>query len=621
MPKCVDRRVSASKVLDAARFPMLRVQPVLLACLAAVLVLTIATQLVHAAPNFAIDTSDGQQCTDAGSDLGTVNYFTDLDGGTFGTGTGAADEFQATNDYAGQISGGTWKNTFSGFTYGDYAIISNMVARRNTFQHFGDIHDPVNGITGRFFVSDPNVTSSPTFSTTLTNLVVGRGYEVSFWATNSEPPTAAANQISVLADSVEIFNTGPLPTTVAQATWKKYSFVYTHTGVAGASITFDIRATAVGEGGNDFWLDEIRVVDCFKVKARDDISVPINGGIGSVSAIDIYADNGAGVDTLNGIATSVNGTDITVTAAATPVSTGDPVPSLNIATGIVSVPIGTPAATYTIVYEICDEIITADCSSATVTVPVFAPSPSLEVTKLADVSGLSTNPIVGENVSFPITVQNTGDVELTGVALTDALSRMGGGALVLSSGPSFVSATSASSEGTLIVGETASYAATYVITQLDIDAGGIANSVTATGSSFGNTDDVSDVSDNGVDSDGNTTDDPTLVLLAASPSLAMVKTAGDATLRNVGDVITYTYLVTNDGNVTITGISVDDVHNAAGPKVLPGGEVLATPGGVAVSATTSDSGVGGTWDSLGPGDSIAFTGTYTVLQADVDSLQ
>jgi len=29
----------------------------------------------------------------------------------------------------------------------------------------------------------------------------------------------------------------------------------------------------------------------------------------------------------------------------------------------------------------------------------------------------------------------------------------------------------------------------------------------------------------------------------------------------------------------------------------------------------------GSWDSLGPGDSIRFTGTYTVTQADVDNLQ
>jgi len=35
---------------------------------------------------------------------------------------------------------------------------------------------------------------------------------------------------------------------------------------------------------------------------------------------------------------------------------------------------------------------------------------------------------------------------------------------------------------------------------------------------------------------------------------------------------------------------------------------------------STDAAMNGSWDVLAPGDVITFTGTYTVTQADVDSL-
>jgi hypothetical protein len=67
---------------------------------------------------------------------------------------------------------------------------------------------------------------------------------------------------------------------------------------------------------------------------------------------------------------------------------------------------------------------------------------------------------------------------------------------------------------------------------------------------------------------------------------------------DAGDIITYTYTVTNTGNFPITNVSVSDIHNAAGP----------------LSAITPT-----TVASLAPGAVAVFQATYTVLQQDVDN--
>ncbi|WP_370002099.1 gliding motility-associated C-terminal domain-containing protein, partial [Winogradskyella sp.] len=189
-----------------------------------------------------------------------------------------------------------------------------------------------------------------------------------------------------------------------------------------------------------------------------------------------------------------------------------------------------------------------------------------------------------------------------GVAIADTFEDANGNPLTFVSGPTFVSSDLGSAEGDLQVGETATYTATYVIEQGSVDAGGFSNSVLADGDSPANTN-VTDVSDDGDDTDGNTEDDPTVTVIPPNPSISLLKTTlpledtnGDGIAGSIDDIISYVFIVENTGNLTLTNIDVQDA--------LPGLNLT-----------------GGPITQLLPGeiDSTTFTATYQITQADLDN--
>jgi Domain of unknown function (DUF4347)/Bacterial Ig domain len=104
-----------------------------------------------------------------------------------------------------------------------------------------------------------------------------------------------------------------------------------------------------------------------------------------------------------------------------------------------------------------------------------------------------------------------------------------------------------------------------------------------------------------------------------SPQLAIIKTANTSGPVQLGQVISYTYTVTNTGNVSFANVFVGDVHNGYGVHPLPLNETLTTdvvPIGDSLDAVSD-----GHWDTLGPGDTLTFMSSYVVVQADVDLLQ
>jgi len=121
------------------------------------------------------------------------------------------------------------------------------------------------------------------------------------------------------------------------------------------------------------------------------------------------------------------------------------------------------------------------------------------------------------------------------------------------------------------------------------------------------------------------TADETVDVADADNSLTVVKTAnlndldGD-NLAAVGETITYTFDVTNNGNVTIQNVRVNDVTNATGGPVTPSNEVIHDDVLPLNDSSDTASGINNVWDALAPGDTVRFSATYTVTQDDLDTL-
>ncbi|MEM8979354.1 MAG: Ig-like domain-containing protein [Pseudomonadota bacterium] len=243
-----------------------------------------------------------------------------------------------------------------------------------------------------------------------------------------------------------------------------------------------------------------------------------------------------------------------------------------------------------------DGTMTSDTSDAlgtgdAPTLVQIVPMPGLEVVKTLSNSATT----LGSTVSYDITLRNTGNVTLSSVSiLNDTLSRNDGTVVSSSLVPSFVGASLGSGAGTLQVGETATYALSHVLTQADIDAGGLTNTATAEGSPpLGAP--VTDVSDNtGPGSD------PTVLTIPAAPGLALdkrLKAGSGPSFNAPGQVLVYEFEVTNTGNVTLNDpVSITDalITNAGGSIICAAGP-------------------------LAPGASLLCEGSYAVTQADVDA--
>ncbi|KAF1726705.1 hypothetical protein CSC78_03890 [Pseudoxanthomonas japonensis] len=102
------------------------------------------------------------------------------------------------------------------------------------------------------------------------------------------------------------------------------------------------------------------------VNAVDDVLAPVDGARGNPSAGNAY-DN----DVINGVAVDPSRITGTVTTPATSIN-GGPVPVMDPASGVVSVPAGTPAGTYTIGYRICETLNPDNCDDAVVSLTVVA---------------------------------------------------------------------------------------------------------------------------------------------------------------------------------------------------------------------------------------------------------
>lgn len=212
---------------------------------------------------------------------------------------------------------------------------------------------------------------------------------------------------------------------------------------------------------------------------------------------------------------------------------------------------------------------TVPSEPSTEVVPVDQ-SPALSVVKTADVVAAE----VGQTVTYSFLVTNTGNVTITDPTVNE----------VDFSGTGELSEIICPDEASLAPGEEVTCEATYVVTQADIDAGEISNTATVTGTTPGG--DPTEPSEPSTE----------IVTTDRLPALSVVKTADLEEVTTAGQVVTYSFVVANIGNVTLTD-----------PTVNEG----AFTGNGELSAVECPP------DDLAPGESITCTASYTVVAADL----
>jgi uncharacterized repeat protein (TIGR01451 family) len=209
--------------------------------------------------------------------------------------------------------------------------------------------------------------------------------------------------------------------------------------------------------------------------------------------------------------------------------------------------------------------------------PANQPSFSIakDVTSVTGGAGLSADS-AGDVINYSIVLTNTGNQSLTGVTLEDPFATT-------------VSAKteSLSNNNILDVGETWSYTATHTVTQAEIDAGKILTNVAT-----GDTEQTTPKSD----------DATTPVVQTPNFTIAkdVTSVTGGAGLSadSAGDVINYSIVLTNTGNQSLTGVTLED------------------PFATTVSAKTESLSNN---NILDVGETWSYTATHTVTQAEIDA--
>ena len=220
---------------------------------------------------------------------------------------------------------------------------------------------------------------------------------------------------------------------------------------------------------------------------------------------------------------------------------------------------------------------------------VVPSNPDFTITKVVsdilnpdDSDGGSTVNQAGDKIVYTITVDNTGDVDLTGVTVSDLVEGTTATTVIPTGGDT-------NSNNILETTETWTYSTTYTVTQDDINTAG----------TFGNgTTGIQNVATADTDQTGpkSANAEVPASTIEQAPALAIDKTVTSVAdtngngLTDAGDVINYNVKVSNTGNVTLTGVTVVDP--------LTGQNISA--------------------ETIAVGAFKDFASTYTISQADVD---
>jgi large repetitive protein len=311
----------------------------------------------------------------------------------------------------------------------------------------------------------------------------------------------------------------------------KFTYEYTIANTCGKFVTCQV----VYEGG----------FVILPIYAGNDNFSDVVGAIGNPDIGNVLVN-----DQLGGQPANLSTVEISVLTEATPIN-GGPIPVLNPATGIVSVPAGTPAGNYFITYSICEIVYPANCAQAIVTVTVIASQ------ILADNDDYTSIPVYSStgNSNLGNVLDNdelNGNTPLTTQVSIEVLLPSTDPGVQLNTATGQVSVAAGTAPG--------HYTIHYQICEI-LNPGNC--------------------------------DDAYVTVFVMQPSIAVTKTADPATYNAIGDIISYTIVVENTGNVALSNVVVND-------PLIP---------------AITDQNIG----QLNPGGTHQLMGTYTITLADMNS--
>jgi uncharacterized repeat protein (TIGR01451 family) len=396
----------------------------------------------------------------------------------------------------------------------------------------------------------------------------------------------------------------PTPLTFTNANWNTAQTVTTtavnDTLVEGSHTCATGAITAAGSG----YTGVTGTAPTFTITDND------TGAI-TVATTTATANEGGATGAFTVVLTAQPGANVTVTIGTNPQCTFAPTPlTFTNANWNTAQTVTTTAVNDTLVegsHTCVTGAITAAGSGYTGvngTAPTFTitdnDTASITVDKSANVASVS---VAGAVISYTITVTNTGNVATSALTVADTLTTV----TCPTSGTGSIAALAP------LAVETCT--ANYTVNQTDFDANGGGD---------GDIDNIASVSgtSGGVSVSGS---DAVAVLCPQVSTISIVKSANRTGPLVVGDVVTYSFVARNTGNVTLTNVSVDEVsfNGSAPPLGVPMMETLTdnVPLNTPLQQSTDSGGNNGIWSVLKPNDEVEFKLDYTVTQNDVDLLQ
>jgi uncharacterized repeat protein (TIGR01451 family) len=263
--------------------------------------------------------------------------------------------------------------------------------------------------------------------------------------------------------------------------------------------------------------------------------------------------------------------------------------------------------------------VTSSNATANTSITVVA---GLSVTKSAGAPtvALGTNTALtdaNDTITYTYVVKNVGSVILTAVFPSDVGPKFNGTA-----GTNALSAFTPAAPVTLAIGASQTFTATYILSLTDVkNAVGINNGVTNIAAATGKSPTATTIT---------APNSSAVTTITASPVIAIIKSAVltdtgglTPTLADLNEIVTYTYKITNNGNVPLTNVSLNDMHGTPAVAVPLGAggvtsDTLSVPGPYGAAASPDTTANDGIWTTLAPGATVTFTWIHTVDQAEMD---